>query len=113
LPDGVDIALVHSPAAARALAGAVPLVLAGDIHRREIRRVDGTTVLVQGSSGGAGLRGVQQDPPVPLMLSVLHFDPRSRRLTAVDEVTLGGLGRTEVSVVRRNMDRDEQLAQAR
>jgi hypothetical protein len=47
------------------------------------------------------------------MLSVLHFDPRSRRLTAVDEVTLGGLGRTEVSVVRRNMDRDEQLAQAR
>ena len=29
-----DIALVHAPAAGRALAGLVPLVLAGDIHRR-------------------------------------------------------------------------------
>ena len=113
LPGGVDIALVHSPSAARALAGAVPLVLAGDVHRREIRRLDGTTLLVQGSSGGAGLRGVQQDPPVPLMLSVLHFDARSRRLAAVDEITVGGLGRTEVSVVRRTLDRDEQLARAR
>jgi predicted MPP superfamily phosphohydrolase len=105
----VDIALVHSPAAARPLAGLVPLVLAGDIHRREVRRLGSTTVLVQGSSGGAGLRGVQQQPPVPLALSVLHIDRATRTLQAVDEITLGGLGRTEVSVVRR---RSAELAEA-
>lgn len=99
--EDVDVALVHSPAAARPLAGLVPLVLAGDIHRREIRSEKGTTTLVQGSSGGAGLRGVQQDPPTPLTLSVLHLDRTSRRLQAVDDVTLGGLGATDVRVVRR------------
>jgi predicted MPP superfamily phosphohydrolase len=99
-----DIALVHSPAAARALEGLVPLVLAGDIHRRDVRRHGDTTVLVQGSTGGAGLRGVQQDPPVPLMLSVLYVDRATRRLWGVDEVTVGGLGRTELTVTRRSVD---------
>jgi hypothetical protein len=91
-------------------------VLAGDIHRREVRRLGDTTMLVQGSSGGAGLRGVQQEPPVPLTLSVLHLDRDTRRLTAVDEVTLGGLGHTEVSIVRRTVAdaaSAEQLAEAR
>ncbi len=97
----VDVALVHSPAAARSLAGLVPLVLAGDIHRREVRHYDGTTVLVQGTSGGAGLRGVQADPPTPVSLSVLHLDRATRRLWGVDEVTCGGLGATDVSVTRR------------
>jgi predicted MPP superfamily phosphohydrolase len=105
LPDDVDIALVHSPAAARPLAGRVPLVLAGDIHHREVHDLGhGTTLLVQGSSGGAGLRGVQQQPTVPLTLSVLHLDRGSRRLQAVDEITLGGLGRTEVDIVRRRVE---------
>lgn len=97
----VDIALVHSPAAARALEGLVPLVLAGDIHRRDVRRFGDTTVLVQGSSGGAGLRGVQEDPPTPLALSVLYLDRTTHALWGADEVTLGGIGTTELSMVRR------------
>lgn len=96
-----DIALVHSPTAGRALEGLVPLVLAGDIHRREARRYGDTTVLVQGSSGGAGLRGVQQDPPTPFTLSVLYVDRATKRLWGADEITLGGLGQADVSVVRR------------
>jgi len=99
-----DIALAHSPAAAAALAGLVPLVLAGDVHHRAIRHLDGGTILVvQGSSGGAGLRGVQQDPPVPLELSVLHLDRATRRLRAIDEVTLGGIGATDVRIARRTV----------
>ncbi len=104
----VDIALVHAPAAGRHLSGLVPLVLAGDIHRRDVRHFPAaegrpaTTVLVQGSSGGSGLRGVQQDPPTPLMLSVLYLDRSTRRLWGVDEITLGGLGAVEVAVVRRS-----------
>ena len=92
---------MHAPAAGRALAGLVPLVLAGDIHRRDVRRYGDTTVLTQGSSGGSGLRGVQQDPPTPVMLSVLFVDRTSRRLWGVDEVTLDGLGGTGVRIVRR------------
>ena len=87
----VDIALVHSPVAARALEGLAPLVLAGD-----------TTVLVQGSSGGSGLRGVQQDPPTPVTLSVLYLERTTRTLWGADEITLGGIGSVQLSVVRRS-----------
>lgn len=96
-----DLALVHSPEMAEALAGVVPLVLCGHTHERRERRADGTLFLTEGSSGGAGLRGVRQDPPRPLELSVLHLDRDSRRLHTIDQVRVGGLGRTEVTVVRR------------
>jgi hypothetical protein len=97
----VDVALVHSPAAAAALSGRATLVLAGDVHRRRAHRHDGTTVLVQASTGGAGLRGVQTEPPTPFALSVLYLDPTTHELWGVDDITLGGLGRTELTVVRR------------
>ena len=96
-----DIALVHAPGAGRPLVGLVPLVLAGDIHRRRARSDDGTVTLVQGSTGGSGLRGVQVDPPAPISLSVLHIDRSTRTLWGVDEVTLDGLGGLGMSVVRR------------
>ncbi|HEU5267215.1 MAG TPA: metallophosphoesterase [Jatrophihabitans sp.] len=97
----VDVALVHDPAAARALAGTVPLVLAGHTHKRAARRYGDTTVLVQGSSGGSGLRGVQADPPTSIALSVVYVERARKRLWGVDEVTLGGLGSVTLSVVRR------------
>jgi predicted MPP superfamily phosphohydrolase len=97
----VDIALVHDPAAGRALAGAVPLVLAGHTHKRRVRRYGDTLVLVQGTTGGSGLRGVQQEPTTPIALSVLYIDRVTRRLHTVDEITLGGLGSVELGVVRR------------
>ncbi|PRZ43138.1 calcineurin-like phosphoesterase family protein [Antricoccus suffuscus] len=97
----VDIALTHDPVVAAQLAGLVPLVLAGHTHKRGERRIDGTLLLTQGSSGGAGLRGVRQVPPDPLTASVLHIDRKRHTLVAVDEFTFGGLGRTEVSLVRR------------
>lgn len=101
-PAKADIALVHDPVVAVQLGGVVPLVLCGHTHKRNSRVIDGTLVLTQGSSGGAGLRGVRQDPPDPLTLSVLHVDARSKRLHTVDEFTFGGLGLSEVSLVRRS-----------
>lgn len=97
----VDVALTHDPVVAAQLAGLVPIVLAGHTHKRGERRIDGTLLLTQGSSGGAGLRGVRQIPPDPLTVSVLHIDRKQHTLVAVDEFTFGGLGRTEVSLVRR------------
>jgi predicted MPP superfamily phosphohydrolase len=105
---GVDIALAHDPAAGRALADVVPLVLSGHTHRRSVHRYGETVVLVQGTSGGAGLRGVQAEPRVPVSLSVLYLDRATRRLVALDELTLGGIGEVSLNVVRRS--RAELLA---
>jgi predicted MPP superfamily phosphohydrolase len=97
----VDVALAHDPAAGRALAGVVPLLLAGHTHKRSVRRFGDTVVLVQGTSGGSGLRGVQQEPTTPVSLSVLYLDRTTKQLHSIDEVTLGGLGTVSLNVVRR------------
>jgi predicted MPP superfamily phosphohydrolase len=97
----VDVAVVHDPAAGRQLAGIVPLVLAGHTHNRSVRKYGNTVVVVQGSTGGSGLRGVQQDPATPVSLSVLYFDRGTRTLQALDDIALGGIGSVSLNVVRR------------
>lgn len=99
-PRRPDIALVHDPVTAGPLAGEVPLVLAGHLHRRVTEDLDGTRLLVQGSTGGAGLRGLEGEAPTPLTCTVLYMDRISGQLQAYDDITLGGLGRTEVTIVR-------------
>ncbi|MEO8105688.1 MAG: metallophosphoesterase [Actinomycetes bacterium] len=102
----VDIAMVHDPGAADPLAGVVPLVLAGHTHRREDRRLgENTELLVQGSTGGAGLRALDTEAPTPLEFSVLYFDATTHLLTARDEFTLGGLGTASAEVKRVIEDR--------
>jgi predicted phosphodiesterase len=98
--DRVDVAIVHDPLAAAPLAGQVPLVVAGHRHRREQQTADGTLLLVEGSTGGAGLRGLEGEKPTPLECSILYFDSESHQLQAWDEVTVGGLGTSSVTVER-------------
>lgn len=95
-----DIALVHDPVTAAPLAGAVPLVLAGHLHEREHFLDDGTLILVEGSTGGAGLRGLEHEKPTPLECSVLYLSRKDHRLRAIDEITVGGLGESSVQVRR-------------
>ncbi len=103
--DPVDIALVHDPASAGALAGACPLVLAGHLHHRENRTLAAeptepkTTLLVEGSTGGAGLRGLEGEQPTPLEMSVLYFGT-DRGLRAYDDITVGGTGQAQVTLQR-------------
>jgi predicted MPP superfamily phosphohydrolase len=100
-PEPPAIALVHDPKQAPPLDGIVPLVLAGHTHDREVSTLEGGTLLmVQGSTGGAGLRGLQGEYPEPLTCTVLYFDRTTGRLTGYDDITLGGLGETEVTIVR-------------
>jgi predicted MPP superfamily phosphohydrolase len=95
------IALVHDPKQATPLDGVVPLVLAGHTHEREVSELEGgTRLMVQGSTGGAGLRGLQGEYPEPLTCTVLYLDPDTGELRAYDEITLGGLGETEVTIQR-------------
>ncbi|MCF3965220.1 metallophosphoesterase, partial [Streptomyces fuscigenes] len=60
----VDIAVAHEPLAAEGTDGFVPLALAGHVHHRETRVLPkGTRLKVEGSTGGGGLRAVQNDSP--------------------------------------------------
>ncbi len=95
------VALMHDPKLAEQLGGTVPLVLAGHTHEREVRKLgDGTLLMTQGSTGGAGLRALQGEYPEPLTCTVLYFDQDTGELRAYDDITLAGLGETEVTMQR-------------
>jgi predicted MPP superfamily phosphohydrolase len=102
-PGKVDVAVVHDPATIGGLIGVAPLVLAGHLHARETKTLANagkkTFLMVQGSTGGAGLRGLEGEQPTPLELSVLYFDPKGT-LQAYDDITLGGTGQAEASINR-------------
>jgi predicted phosphodiesterase len=101
VPASVDVVMVHDHRAARDLAARVELVLAGHTHRaREGRIGRSTRLLVEGSTGGGGLRALQGDEPVPLSASVLYFDRATGDLVAYDRVTVRGLGGAGVTIDR-------------
>ena len=100
-PEPPAIAMVHDPKQAPPLDGAVPLILAGHTHNRKVSVLDdGSRLMVEGSTGGAGLRGLEGEYPEPLTCTVLYLDPDTGALRAYDEITLGGLGETEVTIQR-------------
>ncbi|MGE0794302.1 MAG: metallophosphoesterase [Acidimicrobiia bacterium] len=99
-PPDVDVALVHDARIAAGLGGRVPLVLAGHSHEARQGTIGTTTLLVEGSTGGAGLRSLQGETPEPLTCSILYFDPSTDRLVAYDRVTVRGLGEAGARIER-------------
>ena len=100
-PPPPDLVVVHDPKSARPLLGQVPLVLAGHTHSRRVETIDGTTVMIQGSTGGAGLRALEGKGATAISLSVLYLDPETKRLQAYDDITLGGLGTSDARISRQ------------
>jgi predicted phosphodiesterase len=101
LPGPPAAVLAHDPKVAAPLDGIVPLVLAGHTHNRKVSELEGGTMLmVQGSTGGAGLRALQGEYPEPLTCTVLYLDRETGGLRAYDDITLGGLGETGVMIER-------------
>jgi predicted MPP superfamily phosphohydrolase len=97
-----QILLTHDPSSAALLTGpGQPLVLAGHLHERKQIDQDGTTILVEGSTGGAGLRGLEGEKPTPLSASILYIERATGRLAAYDTVTLGGLGEESANIARK------------
>jgi predicted MPP superfamily phosphohydrolase len=96
-----DIVLAHDPNEGLAFDGTAPLVLSGHTHQRSTRLLpSGTRVFVQGSTGGAGLRGLEHEQPTPIEMSVLYFNRASHRLQGWDDIRLGGLGLTSAQIER-------------
>ena len=117
--------LVHDARIAADIGGEVPLVLAGHTHEPSDERIEpaeedegsgdtdtteepppDTRLLVEGSTGGAGLRGLQGDEPEPLQASVLYFDPDTRELLAYDRISVKGLGETGATIDRHVLVHD-------
>lgn len=98
----VDLAIAHNPIAAAQTDGTVALALAGHTHRRDVSVLPhGTRLMVEGTTGGGGLRAVEGATPQPVEASVLYLDRATHRLQAWDEITLGGLGLSTAEVSRR------------
>jgi predicted phosphodiesterase len=98
-PPAIDIAMVHDERMAADLGGEVPLILAGHLHRAKEGKIGATRLLVEGSTGGAGLRALQSESPEPLTCTLLYFD-RRQALVAYDRVTVDGLGEQGVRIQR-------------
>lgn len=96
-----DIVAVHDSDAARAFDGVAPLTLAGHAHARSTRlQPSGTRLFIQGSTGGAGLRGLEHEEPTPIQMSILYFNRATHRLQAWDDIELGGLGLSSAQIIR-------------
>ena len=93
MEDPPDVLLVHDPALATYVAGRVPTVLTGHMHRSSSEVRNGTRQLTIGSTGGAGPDGLRAPQPVPYEAEVLYFDPATRRPFAVDRISVQSLER--------------------
>ncbi|MHB8171633.1 MAG: metallophosphoesterase family protein [Thermincolia bacterium] len=71
-----DVLLVHNPRMAREFIGKVPLILFGHTHRHSLRQTRGTVMINAGTTGAAGLQGLQSPKEIPYSLYVLHFNQR-------------------------------------
>jgi hypothetical protein len=105
----VQIAAIHEPYQLQPLLGLVPTIMAGHTHSRATR-VDpsGTRIMIEGSTGGAGITGRGLDrladgQPLPLAASLVYYarsGPRAGQIVAVDSITVGGFGLTSVNLER-------------
>ncbi len=104
----VTIAAVHEPFGLGPLLGRVPVILAGHTHHRVVNVESGTRVMVEGSTGGAGITAggfarLSDGSPLPLAATLLYIarsGPRTGQVVAYDEVTVGGFGLASVTLVR-------------
>lgn len=101
----VDVVAVHDPRVAADVGGLSGVVLAGHLHRTSVRMLgSGTRLLVEGSTGGAGLRALEKQESEPLACSILYFDRQEGTLRAFDRVTITGFGQSGARIDRHVLE---------
>lgn len=105
---GVDVLVFHDPTDADTFDGVARTALFGHLHYRRVEQGDqGTWLMVQGSTGGSGLRALEPEAPAPIMLSVLYVDRATHELRAYDDIRLGGLGDASAQINRHVLDHEQ------
>lgn len=100
MPPPVDVVVVHDARLAAEAGNLTPLVLAGHSHEARQGTIGRALLLVEGSTGGSGLRALEGTSPDPLTCTVLYFNPTTKRLVAFDRISVEGLGQSGVSIER-------------
>ena len=102
-PASSDFILVHDPINAKAFAEKARIILAGHLHTRAVKRLSPYTLLMlEGSTGGGGLRTVtNRSTPAKLQATILYFDVKSKKLIAYDEISMGGIGSASAEITRK------------
>jgi predicted phosphodiesterase len=104
----VDSIVYHDPDPAALFDGAARTVLSGHHHMHYNDRLsDRTWRLVEGSTGGSGLRALEPEDPAPINLSVLYLDRKTAELRAWDHLRLGGLGLTSAEINREIVEPEQ------
>ncbi len=102
---GVDVMVFHDPAPADVFDGTARMALFGHLHYRKVRRGSaGTWLMVEGSTGGSGLRALEPATPAKIEMSVLYVDRADGALRAYDDISLGGLGLASADITRHVVD---------
>lgn len=105
----VDVVVYHDPTVAGVFDGRASMVLSGHLHYREVSQGDDDTwLMVQGSTGGSGLRALEpEEGPAGIMLSVLYVERDTGELRAYDDIRLGGLGMASAQINRHVVEEAE------
>jgi len=95
-PAKPHLAAIHNYQIAEPLLGRIPLLLYGHSHQYSIREEQGTVLINAGTTGGAGLRGLQAVKEIPYSVVLIHFSRNQLNnltLTAVDTLKVYSLER--------------------
>lgn len=103
---GVDVTVFHDPAEESTFDGHTQMALFGHLHYRRVKHGPlGTWEMVQGSTGGSGLRALEPKTPANIEMSVLYVNRSDGALRGYDDITLGGLGLASAQITRHVVDR--------
>ena len=96
-PSQVSILAVHHPDVAKRFHGRVPIVVSGHTHRVQVTAEKNSLYLNPGTTGAAGIRGLQAADEIPYSVALLYLDFYGQRYwaKAVDVISVrkidGGL----------------------
>jgi predicted phosphodiesterase len=102
-----QIIAVHSVKVANSLAGEAPLILHGHDHKLKVSQRNGSVLVDAGTTGAAGIRGLQVPQGIPYTLALLHFS-REGELLAVDTIKVDSL-ESGFTLERKIVDKGAEL----
>jgi len=89
----VNIIIVHNPRIAQKFVGKATLVLHGHDHQMKVKKEGHSVIVDAGTSGAAGIRGLQTTKETPYTVAVIHLNKFKDNwdVQAVDTISVSNL----------------------